>query len=248
MTTIAVPPVTGELDGGMLERRTARLAGLLYLAMVPAGALGFLMIRPRLYDAGSADATLATLAAQETLARVGIGIELCLVVVQALAAVWFFRLFRRVDSFAAGSIAAFGLVNAVAVMVSAALLGVALDAAIDPSSVGDPAGVAQASYSLGGHLWTVGGLFFGLWLVPMGWCALRAGMPRVLGWVLIAGGVGYVASTFAAYLAPAAVADVLVLPATVGELWMIGYLLWAPRRVFGRRGAQARLSSAAPPR
>lgn len=232
MTTTAVPPIASGSHEGRLERTTARVTGLLYLAMVPTGVVGFLAIRPRLYDEASAEATLANLITHETLAQVGIGIELSIVLIQALAALWFFRLFRRVDSFAAGSIAAFGLVNAVAVMVSAALLGVALDAAVDPSSVGDAADVAQLSYSLGGHLWTVGGLFFGLWLVPMGWCALRAGFPRLLGWVLIIGGAGYVASTFVSHFTPSMIADVLVVPATVGELWMIGYLLWAPRRIF----------------
>jgi len=34
-----------------------------------------------------------------------------------------------------------------------------------------------------------------------------------------------VLSAFAAYLAPDAVATVLVVPASAGEFWMIGYLL-----------------------
>jgi hypothetical protein len=52
-------------------------------------------------------------------------------------------------------------------------------------------------------------------------------MPRPLGWILIGGGVGYVLSGFVHVLAPGAqvFADVAVLPATVGEFWMIGYLL-----------------------
>lgn len=62
----------------------------------------------------------------------------------------------------------------------------------------------------------------------MGWCVLRsAGMPRALGWVLMVGGVGYVLSAFTGYLLPDAggVAGALVIPATIGEFWMIGYLL-----------------------
>jgi Domain of unknown function (DUF4386) len=41
------------------------------------------------------------------------------------------------------------------------------------------------------------------------------------------GGVGYVLSAFVVYFAPDAgiVADALTFPATVGEFWMIGYLL-----------------------
>ena len=53
-------------------------------------------------------------------------------------------------------------------------------------------------------------------------------MPRLLGWVLIVGGAGYVLSAFVAYLAPdfgIRYGALLTFPATVGEFWMIGYLL-----------------------
>jgi hypothetical protein len=81
---------------------------------------------------------------------------------------------------------------------------------------------------LGGSFWDVGALFFGLWLVPMGFLALRSGMPRALGWILLAGGVGYVLDAFVTQLAPAAdqVTALLLIPATVGEFWMISWLLW----------------------
>jgi len=204
----------------------ARTTGLFYLGLAVAGLFGFLLIRPRLFVADDAAATLARLVEHEGLARAGIALELLIVLTQALAAVWFYRLFREVDAVAAGSIAAFGLVNAVAILGSAALLATAAEVALHP--VGDAAASVQVLYLVSGHLWTAGALFFGLWLIPMGWCVLRSGrMPRPLGWVLIGGGVGYVLSPFVAYLVPGAgvLADVLAVPASVGEFWIIGYLL-----------------------
>jgi hypothetical protein len=62
----------------------------------------------------------------------------------------------------------------------------------------------------------------------MGWLTLRSGsMPRVLGWILVVGGVVGALSIFVSVLAPDAsgLAGVLPLPATVGEVWMVGYLL-----------------------
>jgi len=94
--------------------------------------------------------------------------------------------------------------------------------------VGDASETIQTLYLVSGNLWGVGNLFFGLWLIPMGLCVLRSGwMPRPLGWVLIVGGVGYVVSGFVTFLVPGAepIATALVMPATVGEFWMIGYLL-----------------------
>jgi hypothetical protein len=206
--------------------RTARMTGLLYLGLAVSGGLGFLFFRAQLFAADSPGTTLANLIDHETFARGGVALELLVVVTQALAAVWFYRLFRTADPLAAGGIAAFGLVNAVVILVSAALLGTAVELAVDP--IGDAAATVQLLYLISGSLWSVGGLFFGLWLIPMGQCVLRSGwMPRPLGWFLIAGGLGYLLGTFVNYLAPGAGAlpDVLALPATVGELWMIGYLL-----------------------
>lgn len=206
--------------------RTARITGLLYLGLAITGALGFLLIRAQLFAPDDPAATLANLVEHESLARAGVALELLIVVTQALAAVWFYRLFRTADPFAAGGIAAFGLVNAVAILVSAALLGTAVQVAFEP--IGDAAATVQLLYLVSGNLWDVGGLFFGLWLIPMGWCVLRSGwMPRALGWILVGGGVGYVLSAFVRYLAPGApaLADALAYPATVGELWMVGYLL-----------------------
>ncbi len=51
-------------------------------------------------------------------------------------------------------------------------------------------------------------------------------MPIWLGRILIIGGVGYILSAFLKYVGiDAAIADSLAIPATIGEFWMIGYLL-----------------------
>ncbi|MDH3293660.1 MAG: DUF4386 domain-containing protein [Acidimicrobiia bacterium] len=211
-------------------KQTARLAGLSYLGLAISGVLGFLLIRSQLYVADDAVETAANLVDNEGLARIGIAAELAIVATQAMAALYFFRLFRGVNSFAAGSLAAFGLMNSAIILTSAAFTATALDAALDGA-----ADTALLLYDLSEAAWSVGGLFFGLWLIPMGWLAWRSNfMPRILGWVLIASGIGYILSTYVTFLLPDAtvLADILPLPATVGEFWMIGFLLW---KGFGNR-------------
>lgn len=202
----------------------ARVTGLLYLGLGLSGMLGFLVIRPQLFDPDDPAATFTQLLEHETLARTGIALELALVVTQVLAALWFYRLFRPVDPFTAGATALFGTVNAVVVLGSAAFLATALDVAIDP--VGED--TSQLMYVVSENLWGVGNVFFGLWLIPMGLAALRSGWtPRPLGWTLVVGGVGYLLSAFVNYVSPSAgpAADSLIVPAAVGEFWMIGWLL-----------------------
>src|SRR4029453_2402002 len=207
-------------------RRWAQLTGLAYLVLFVSGIVGFLLIRRQLYVPDDAMRTAANLVAHEGLARVGIAVDLVTVLAQALAAVGFFLVFRRVDSVGAGSITAFGLVNCVVVLMASAFSATALQVALrgGPTSAGE----ALTLYDLNAATWNAAGLFFGLWLIPMGWLTLRSGsMPRVLGWILVVGGVVSVLGTFVSFLAPPAsgLVGVLPLPATVGEVWIIGYLL-----------------------
>ena len=94
---------------------------------------------------------MANLTQHESLARLGIVMEMGAVFTQALVALWFYRLFNRVNAFAAGSIAAFGLVNAVAILGSAAMLATALDVSQDASLTvgGGAAATVQLLYRRG---------------------------------------------------------------------------------------------------
>jgi hypothetical protein len=208
-------------------RRDALLAGLFYLGLAIFGALGFMMIRAELFVQGDPARTLSNLVEREGLARAGIAFELALVIFQALAAVWFGKLFRETDAFGARVLTLFGMVNAIAVLISAALMQSALDAAL--GSMGVEPTLSHLLYSVSGQFWQAGMIFFGLWLIPMGWLVWKSGIAhRALGWILILGGVGYVLNLFAIVLVPDAGAWVIALPllATVGEFWMIGLLLW----------------------
>ena len=211
-------------------RRTARLTGLAYLALALAGMTGFLGIRNLLYVPDDAAETVANLVEHETLARLGIASDLFLVVFQCLAALGFYRLYRRIDRWAAGSLAAFGFMNSVAIMAATMFSVGALSAALDGAAApgGDQAATVALLADLYDAAWSTGSLFFGLWLVPMGWLVRRSGWgPVVMAWFLMVGGVGYVLSAFSAHLLPDAtvLTELLAGPATVGELWMVAYLL-----------------------
>ncbi len=211
--------------------RTARVAGAWYLGLAVTGILGFLLVRPAIYVDGDTAATLANLQDKEALAHLGVLLEMGIVVTQALAAIWFYKLFRDVRLVAGVSVAAFGLMNAVALMASAVFLAtagaVAQDSSLAPA--GDAAATVGVLYHLSTDAWGIGAMFFGLWLIPMGWTAITtARFPRALGWILVIGGAGYLLSSVVDYGfvdPPSLLVDGLAFPATIGEFWMIGYLL-----------------------
>ncbi|MGB9358845.1 MAG: DUF4386 domain-containing protein [Acidimicrobiia bacterium] len=218
------------------RKRTARWTGVFYLGLAVVGIVGFLVVRAELFVADDSAATLANLIEHESLARLGVAADLSIVLFQALAAIWFFKLFRSENSFAAGSIAAFGLVNAAAIVVATAFSAVALlvagDVALAPGA--DQAATVQLLYELNGAVWSIGGLFFGLWLIPMGYVVYKYKvMPVALGWVLMVGGIMYVISTYLDQVVAdpsATVSTALTGVATLGEFWILGYLL-----IFGIR-------------
>jgi hypothetical protein len=165
------------------------------------------------------------------LARIGVALELGIVTFQALVAVWFAKLFREVDAFAAAVLALFGMVNAIAILASAALLRCALEIALGSSGI-DPK-TSHLLMMLSSSFWDACNIFFGLWLIPMGWLVNKSALgPRVLGWILMIGGVGYVLVPYIAVLAPSVGRSIgaLSLLASVGEFWMIGLLLWKALR------------------
>jgi hypothetical protein len=227
-TATPSPPTGADTTASLTS--TARATGLWYLGVAITGLLGFIVIRESLYVDGDPAATAANLIDNATLARIGIGVDLALVITQTMAALWFYRLFRHIDSFAAGSLAALGIVNAVAIMIATAFSATALATALGdtPAPGGDSAANAQLLYDLNEATWSVAGIFFGLWLIPMGYLVLKSHtMPRTLGFVLIAGGIGYILASYVAFLFPdaASTADSLTWVAAIGEFWIIGYLL-----------------------
>jgi hypothetical protein len=222
----------------MKDTTIARLTGAAYLGNAVTATLSFLAIRSQLVVAGDPGATLTRVTENQGLAHLGLVLELLSVVTQALAGVGFFALFRRDRPVAAFGVAAFGLANALIILVSTAFdataLAVVANHALAPA--GDAAATVGLLYALSAGCWTVASVFFGLWLIPMGWFAVSTRrMPKVLGWILMVGGVGYVVSALLLVGVPpvgVVVNNILPMVATVGELWMVGYLL-----LFGIRPA-----------
>jgi hypothetical protein len=72
-------------------------------------------------------------------------------------------------------------------------------------------------------------IFFGLWLVPLGYLAYKSGMfPKALGVLLIVGGVSYLVDMLALFLVPdfgEKISAFVLIPSEIAEIWMLGYLL-----------------------
>lgn len=214
---------------------TARLTGIWYLLLTVSGILGFMVFHPQVYITNDPEKTLNNLMSQASASRIRLLFELVIITSQALAAVWFYKLFRTINKWAAAVLCIWGTINSAIIMVSAISMNAAIDIAESAQTVQDKIVLIKLLSHLIANSWSIGGLFFGLWLLPMGYIVISSKrMPVALGYVLIAGGIGYLLQTFmnAAGIQHNFI-NLLVMPATAGELWMIGYLL-----IFGIRPEQ----------
>ncbi len=208
--------------------KTARVAGFWYLLLAIFGILGFMVFHSQIYLSSDPEQTLTNLIEQESLSRVRLLFELLIVLSQALAAVWFYKLFKSINDAQAWAVGIWGSINAVVIMLSAIAMAAAIQiAGSEVQTFQDKVLLIDLLGQLIKHSWKVGGLFFGLWLIPMGHIIVTSErMPVWLGRTLILGGIGYILSTLISYMGfHHSLLNVLTIPATIGEFWMIGYLL-----------------------
>lgn len=208
--------------------KTARWTGVWYLMMAISGILGFLVFHSKLFVSGNPQQTLTNLVAFESTARIRLLLEFAIVLAQALTAVWFSKLFKDNYPWEAWTLGMWGMVNAVVIMISAISIASAIGVAnSDIGATEDKVLIIQGFQNIISNAWGIGGLFFGLWLFPMGYIVIKSKrMPIWLGRIIIFGGVGYLINTVINYTGIDFSYDgFLTLPATIGEFWMIGYLL-----------------------
>ncbi len=212
---------------------TARVTGIFYLLLAISGVLGFMIFHSQIYVSDPA-ITLENLTSKESIARARLVFELLIIVSQALAAVWFYKLFKDINGWVAWTLGIWGMMNSGVIMVSAISMGASIEVAHSTQLVGDKVTLIYLLGLLIRNAWDVGSLFFGLWLIPMGYIIVSSQrMPRLLGVTLITGGIGYLLSAFLKYAGVnSPLVDILVIPATVGEFWIVGYLL-----IFGIRAS-----------
>ncbi len=223
-------------------KKTARLAGLLYLVSSIPAPFALIYVPSRLFVRGDAAATADRIRASETLFRVGIATELASSVIFIFVALTLHRLFKPVAERAA-------LAMMVLILISfpISFFNVLNDiAALNFAGVGRASGVltafdahqrdALAYLSLhlrGQGIAVAAQIFWGLWLFPFGICVMRSGfIPRILGVLLMIAGCGYIASAFSEVLVPQYqhAVDQVAKILGFGELPIIFWLLiWGAR-------------------
>jgi hypothetical protein len=216
------------------NKKTARLAGLLYVLSSLTAPFALIYVPNKLMVRGDAAATADRIRASETMLRWGIAAELLGTVVFIFVALVLYRLFKPVsEKHALAMMVLFLLsvpISFLNVLNEIAALNFAQGGTNFLSVLDAPQRDAMAYLfmRLHGRGFVLAQVFWGLWLFPFGACVIRSGfIPRFLGVLLMVAGVGYLADSFAELVLPQYTGAVGRVTAIMnfGELPIIFWLL-----------------------
>src|SRR5256712_13849864 len=189
-------------------KRLARIAGLLYLIVGIFGGFALGYVSPSLYLPGNAAGTAANVLAIPGLVRIGVMADLLQATVFVFLGMTLYLLLRHVNKNAATAMVIIVAIATTIMCLDKVFQFAALRVATDASyaaAFGAAGSNALVLLLLDIHYYgyLIAQIFFGLWLVPLGYLAYKSGMfPRALGVVLIAAGAFFLTRGLPAFLAP----------------------------------------------
>jgi hypothetical protein len=229
-----------DMEKGMnLIKKQARAAGLLYFLVLVIAPIGLMYIPGQLYVRGNATATADHIRASESLLRIGISSELVHEVIWVFVVLALYRLFKPVNETYARQMLILGALVSVPIVFINVLNEIAammLVSGADFLGVFDRRqldALAFLFFRLHGQGLNVASIFWGVWLLPFGMLVIKSGfIPRLLGFLLVIAGLGYLASSFTTLLLPKyeSLVDSIAGVLEFGELPIILWLIiWGAR-------------------
>jgi len=231
------------------NQRLAQLAGLLYFSMLPTTGIGYFSAQFLLANGGVAAA--AQIAVSRSYLEFGVLAGAVGFVTWLVVGVLFYQLFRPVSDRACKLLLVFVVASVTLILAALARRMDALSLVGQSQLLGVGAEqlrlLAALTMRSSDNLMQVSVIFWGLWLVPLGYLVYRSGfMPKTLGVLLVFGAPWYVAMFVGGVLEPdylkTPFAQVMNyafgIPEIVGE---VGTGLWLMIR--GTRGARSSAAS-----
>ncbi len=220
------------------QRKAVTVLRFLYPIWLIVGPFSLLYVPSTLIVPGNATATANNIMASELLFRMGIAGSLITQLIQILVVLVLYKLLKPVNKNHASLMVVFALVGVPISMLNtlnrvAAL--VILKSADLIKALGPDQLYAQMMFFLDLNeqgMLIISGIFWGLWLLPLGFLVYKSGyFPRIIGILVMLGGFGYLLdssthlllSDYADYKAILSPAVILL---TTGEVLFIFWLLF----------------------
>ena len=207
-------------------QKTARFAGLLYLALAALSAWSLVYVPSMIIVPGDAAATANNIVASESLFRLAVVSNLAVFTVNVFVAVLLYKLLEPVSKSIASLMVilimvglAIGMLNEVNQFAALLALGA------DNLTATQSQALASLFLDIYEHGFNIAHIFWGLWLFPMGYLIFRSGfLPQVIGILLIVAGMGYLIDFTLFFLVPDVTLNVSNFT-FIGEVALIFWLL-----------------------
>ncbi|MBU4511106.1 DUF4386 domain-containing protein [bacterium] len=213
-------------------KKTARIAGLLYLITAITGIFGE-YVRSTLIVYGDAAATASNIMASESLFRIGFISDLTMITCYFLTACVLYMLLKPVNKNIALLFVLFTLGSVSVLFINAlnqfaALLLLSGAGYLTIFGADQLNALAMLFLNLHKYGYTISQIFFGLWLLPLGYLIFKSGyFPRILGILVMIACFGHLLEFFQIFLFPGY--EVIAYPglvaAMIGEFSLIFWLL-----------------------
>lgn len=200
-------PISDTL-GKSNPKTTARIAGLLYLSLIPLGVFGILYVPNTLFVDGDATATAQNIIANTMLFRLSIMSALVCQLVNIAVVLLLAKVLQPVSRTLTKLMVLFILLGApIAMLNELNHMGVlfVLSGASSLSGFSEPQlhSIAAMLIELHQQGVQIAAVFWGLWLFPMGVLVYRSSyIPKVIGVLLVIGSLGYLADFLIVFLLP----------------------------------------------
>ena len=185
----------------------ARLAGFLYLSLIPLGYFGMMYVSSILNVPDNIVATINNIVASESLYRLSVASALMMNIVSILLALALYKLLMPVNKDVATLMVVLLLPGAIIAMLNEVNHFAALVFSLESTT--SPFSIEQAQYFVNLFLDMyefgayIASIFWGLWLLPLGYLIINSNfIPKILGVLLYLAGVAYVADSFMLFIAP----------------------------------------------
>jgi hypothetical protein len=216
-----------------ITKNPGRFAGLIYVLVSIPGFFALIYVPGKLIVHGNATATSANIAAHETLFRLGITSNIICQILFMGVALLLHDLLKGVNRRQAAVMLALIVLPVPIALLNElnAVAALTLVRGADFLAIFDkPQRDALAMFFLNLHSrgFDIAGIFWGLWLFPLGLLVYRSGfIPRILGVLLIANSFTYPINSFTSLVMPQyeAIVSRWIMPLTFGELIFMFWLL-----------------------
>ena len=211
------------------SRKTARIAGLMFLLMVATGLFAELFFRQKLVAADAAT-TAQNILDNALLLRAGVLSDIVMSLSYLFTALALYRLLRDVDRDLASLMVLFAAAGSVILLVNTLfefLPLVLVNLQPGALSAGQLQELAQFAFAANAHGYMIGQVFFALWVFPLGLLICRSKfIPKFFGVLFLIETVcGLLAVAAHFLLGNSDVSDALLLPGTVAEFAFLFFLL-----------------------